>query len=858
MGTEFVIGFLEAMMPDVSPHIYIVGSRRSTSVVIYTKQGNYTLNITPYQPVQSLDLMNAAIAGSEAIVVKADHEVSVYGIDRGNSMDSFLALPTDALGYEYYVVTYELATRIKRDDRGSQFMVISTDHDTRIRINFRPNNYAVCNGQIIYSGREVPLTKLQTLHCLDQDYDLTGTHIVSNKPIAVLSGNKCANVPKNNRYCDHLVEQLPPVSSWEKEFITSPLKGRSHGDRFRVIAARNLTVVRTTTTDSYFILNAGQFRELDVGSNSSTAIVANSPILVMQFSKGGNVDGTGADPFMMLVPGIEQFVSEALIPSISVASGPELTNNINIVIDCNAKSSLFHGIFHFPEDNFLNASHTTEEMLKRKFCIKQHSLVHNPSGVYFLEDRYSGYNSFSVLVYGYSSGEGNEAYGMPAGLVLRNNSCVRRTPARLTSTVPPGIMCTTYGPQLQQISRSDHNVDVVSNFINDHTVSGVQTEPTTGQNLKSPTRGGNYLTVAIIIGMFSFVIITILAVYVCYLKRKIRRLEAERKTFGQLQLSSMLVGPDGYIDLDGSQISQREYMTLNNTDGVWRVGKVRRVDRAMFRSLSATNGKSTSPANRCNGQSGNGEGSFRDRMLTASESAPHDITTTSGIRRQPSTSESCGGMSQANGSTAALISISRQGSISEEPKVDSFPMLRPLGSNRASTKHTSIHIDSELHPDLVPSRRQRKHLWRSVSNPGTNPFSGAHGDLKVYYEVPRNNRPLTTGNVSSSNSSTSQHYDRPRRQRTNSEEISPAASIFLTNFPNSLSSRHDDGYMSMKDPRASVSSQASGSQVGDISHASASTANSMMDKAYSSIPDENFNNANDTGDTDSTDYTELN
>lgn len=559
---------------------------------------------------------------------------------------------------------------------------------------------------------------------------------------------------------------------------------------------------------------------------------------------------------MMLVPGIAQFVTEALIPSISVAIGPELTNNINIVIDCNAKSNLFHGIFHFPEDNFYNASHATEEMLKRKFCIAQHSLVHNP-GLYFLEDKYSGYNSFSVLVYGYSSGSGNEAYGMPAGMVLRNNSCVRRAPARLTSTVPPGVMCSTVGPPMQQISRSDQSSDGVRNIIIDHTASGVQTEPTTGHNLKPPTRGGNYLTVAIIIGMFSFVIIIILAVYVCFLKRKIRRLEAERKTISQLNLSSMLVGPDGYIDLDGSQISQREYMTLNNTDGVWRVGKVRRVDRAMFRSLSATNGKSTSAANRCNGQSGNGEGSFRDRRLTASESAPQDITATNGIRRQPSISESCGGMSQANGSTAALISISRQGSISEEPNIDSLPMLRPLGTSRAGTKHTSIHIDSDINPDLIPSRRQRKHLWRSVSNPGVNPFSGAHGDLKVYYEVPKNNRPLTTGNVSS-NSSTSQHYDRPRRQRTNSEEISPAASIFLTHFPNSLSSRQDDGYMSMKDPRASVSSQASGSQAGDISHASGSTANSMMDKAYSSIPDENFNNANDTGDTDSTDYTELN
>ena len=569
--------------------------------------------------------------------------------------------------------------------------------------------------------------------------------------------------------------------------------------------------------------------------------------LLSYFFSGGNVDGTGADPFMMLVPSIDQYVSEVQIPYITDAVDTGFTSNVNVIIDCEAIPNLRHSIFHFPEEHFVEAPPETRELLNRRFCYTQQRI--SPEQ-FFFEDRFSGFESFTILVYGYS-GMGNEAYGMPGGLVLRNNSCPR-PPLRLTSTLPPRYDCPTIGPPVRQIEDSVSNNDLTNDLFDDESVTEVNMEPTSGLNLnKYPSRGRNYLTVAIIIAMFSSVIITILAIYVCILKRRIRQLESERKD--QLQLSSMLVGPDGYIDLDGSQIPHREYMTLNNTDGVWRVGKVRRGDRAMFRSLSATNGKSTPGNSRCNGHSSNTEGTFRERRLATSESAPQELAGGVALNRQPSTSESCGGMSQNNGSTAALISISRQGSISEEPRLDPFPILRPLATHRPRSKHTSIHLDSDAHPDLIPTRHQRKHLWRSVSNPGVNPFSSVHGNLKVHYEVPKNNRPLTTGTVNS----TFQNYDRPPRQRTSSEEISPAVCSFLTQFPNSLSSRQDDGYMSMKDPRASVSSQASGSQHGDLSQTSASTGTSMLDKAYTSIPDENFNNANDAGDTDSTDYTEL-
>ena len=286
---------MEAMTRDNNPYMYIVGSHHETPVNIYSELSghNVTLQITHAHPIRAVNLANFAIPGSGAIQVTTEHDVSVYGVDRGNSMDSFLALPIDALGTEYYVISYEISPRVQRDRRGSQFMVMAAHQNTRVKI--RLTRDAICNGELSGKYIDVTLNKLETIHCISRDYDLTGTHIVANKPVGTLSGNKCAYVPSNERYCDHLVEQLPPVSSWGFEFITSPLKGRSRGDRFRVMAAKNNTLVRTSASVGSFTLQAGEFREFEVESNSSAAVVSDQPILLVQYSKGTQIVHTEAN-----------------------------------------------------------------------------------------------------------------------------------------------------------------------------------------------------------------------------------------------------------------------------------------------------------------------------------------------------------------------------------------------------------------------------------------------------------------------------------------------------------------------------------------------------------------------------------
>eukprot|EP00058_Branchiostoma_floridae_P014878 XP_002600366.1 hypothetical protein BRAFLDRAFT_66599 [Branchiostoma floridae] len=73
-----------------------------------------------------------------------------------------------------------------------------------------------------------------------------GTRITSNKPVTLMSGVQCANVPAGIGACDHLVEQIPPLDTWGKRFVTVPLAVRTGGDIFRIVAARNGTTVNVT------------------------------------------------------------------------------------------------------------------------------------------------------------------------------------------------------------------------------------------------------------------------------------------------------------------------------------------------------------------------------------------------------------------------------------------------------------------------------------------------------------------------------------------------------------------------------------------------------------------------------------
>ena len=147
---------------------------------------------------------------------------------------AYLAYPCFSLGennnrYEYGVVSFDDPT----DALNSQFLLVGCEDDTVITITPTQSVSLPTDAQKSSTAvtiepdtesHEITLNKMQTLLVLSVD-DLTGSRIISNKPLTVISGHECANIPLSEAGCEPLAVQVPPTATWGTEFLLAPFAG---------------------------------------------------------------------------------------------------------------------------------------------------------------------------------------------------------------------------------------------------------------------------------------------------------------------------------------------------------------------------------------------------------------------------------------------------------------------------------------------------------------------------------------------------------------------------------------------------------------------------------------------------------
>ncbi len=339
-GTEFYFAF--------QPNYGNLGTNRSLFLSISGKQdtqGTVTIPglnfIQPFVvqankvttvaiPVAAMSLGEKTIAKLGVHVV-AQNEITVYGANLAYaSSDAFLAFPVDVLGLEYIAMSYTglWYSTSPKYDFPSQIAVIGVFDNTTVTIT----------PSVESRGRPAGIPFTASLNSGDtyqisgtKDADLTGTIITSSAPVAVMSGASMANVPIVKATADHLVEMMPPVSTWGKSFLSIPLATRMKGDNFRILASQDNTAVKINGA-VVATLNRGKFYETVLTDRSQ--IETSAPTLVAQYSTSFQFDGVidgaynvNADPFMILIPPTEQFLRQYTFSAISGFS----PNFVNIV-----------------------------------------------------------------------------------------------------------------------------------------------------------------------------------------------------------------------------------------------------------------------------------------------------------------------------------------------------------------------------------------------------------------------------------------------------------------------------------------------------------------------------------------------
>ena len=322
-GSDFWLTFLDNGHPFGEPghsglSFAVTAEADTTGVVSFFGQGEWRTNyfavragVTTVVPIADF-WTDPTLAYSDAIQDNAIHlttknEVSVQALNYLDfSTDGYLALPASLLGTEYVVLGYKNSPDTRNPAEpvgGTQFAIVATEDNTQVAVT--PT--LTTGSRVAGVPYQITLHQGQTYRLMNVDSlagDLSGTTISADKPVAVFGGHQCANVPAGVPACDHLVEQLPPVNLWGRQFLTMPLAGRAGGDTFRILAMTDGTLV-AVNGDVVARLNRGQFHERT--NAGPTQVSASEPVLVAQYANGQLFDGSAGDPFMMLVPPAEQF-----------------------------------------------------------------------------------------------------------------------------------------------------------------------------------------------------------------------------------------------------------------------------------------------------------------------------------------------------------------------------------------------------------------------------------------------------------------------------------------------------------------------------------------------------------------------
>ena len=338
-GEDFYIGFMRNFIDkespnfvDKEPRLQLVVSAEGSSPVqfgVETSSGVvYTGTTTASSPV-TISLPTSLQTNSTAHTFR-NKGVHVYTTGQGSvsvlainfqigSVGDYLAYPCQDAGrapYEYYVVS----TGSLVSYAFSEILLVGCEDDTTITITPTQTvsiptdpQSSSSSLQSVASGsdHQITLNKMQTLLIAKSSTDLTGSKIVSNKPLTVISGHECGNVPSTQTYCEHLAEHIPPTSTWGQEFLLVPFGGRNVGQYYKIISSQSATtVVRrcNSVTSTQTLTSAGSFFTFFTSSTTYCSVVANKPVLVSQLGIGGGTDSIG-DPIISILPSLDQYTN---------------------------------------------------------------------------------------------------------------------------------------------------------------------------------------------------------------------------------------------------------------------------------------------------------------------------------------------------------------------------------------------------------------------------------------------------------------------------------------------------------------------------------------------------------------------
>jgi len=390
-GKDFWMGFMNnsnSSLANSGLSIYISSTINTSGIVnipglSWTQSYTVAANTTTQVVIPS----NAMVLSSGVIENKGIHitsldTVTVFALNyKPATSDASIIYPTNTLGRDYRVLTiqgwpYHV---------GEEYLIVATENNTTVEITpygGSPFLISLNAGQVY---QIVSPANTQLSGAVVKEYNC--------HKIAVFSGSVCDNIGGCSA-CDHLFEQLLPVSRFGENFITTPLMNKAQ-DYFRIIAHYNGTAVLINGTLAA-VLNAGQVHQFN--TSQASFIQSSMPVFVYQYAQGVSCDGVG-DPFSLVVPPMEQAIDDITFNAFT--------------------SSIITSYFV----NIVTHTAFTSSLTLDGVPVNFQTVTSNPSYAYARiaiqsgNHRIQSSNKFTASVYGFGNAE---SYGYSAGFSLNN------------------------------------------------------------------------------------------------------------------------------------------------------------------------------------------------------------------------------------------------------------------------------------------------------------------------------------------------------------------------------------------------------------------------------------------------------
>ncbi len=408
MGNDFWLSFMLGR-DEAAMSVTITGIRACTGTITNPNTGwSHNFSVPAGGSVTvGIDTANSYNTVSNVIANKGLHvtatdTVSVYASNfLRTSFDVTYILPTEALGNEYMVQTFETWRSLSP----SEILVVATEDNTIVDIV--PTAPTI--GRNTTGGFSITLDAGQSylMQC-NGTGDYSGTRVKSRecKPIAVFNGHLCAHIPVvSGAYCDHLFEQSIPVEYWGRRFVAT--KSQHHnGDYLKITSLKdncNVSVGGSYVTT----INAGESYEFTLtGSNTSKYIETSQPATFYSYLVSKNSSNPDGDPSMTLVAPIEQQLKDVVFVNYNNVDQLTQYHYLNVVAHTADISQIYlDGVSLW--NSFSPVSGNSAYSFAR---------VQTTPGTHRL--RSLGQNGFIANVYGVGA---NESYGYSVGFSTRPN-----------------------------------------------------------------------------------------------------------------------------------------------------------------------------------------------------------------------------------------------------------------------------------------------------------------------------------------------------------------------------------------------------------------------------------------------------